>query len=161
MAQTVKPFASACLFNQASTTPHSTPGISPHLSPFACWWCYPLCRADPLLGFPTHEQFLQWQPMARLPLGPNGDSTTPAEAVVASSQPRCEALCLVGRTPCGVCLTLQSMASTPQCRPQIAASGQAGVCAPWPSTGSTVGENVLGSLRRPVRTRQLCVWWFS
>jgi len=30
-------------------------GSSPHASPFACWRCYPRCRADPLLGFLTHK----------------------------------------------------------------------------------------------------------
>jgi hypothetical protein len=43
------------IFRPAAST--STSGISPHMSPFTCSWCYPLHRADPLLGFMLSKDF--------------------------------------------------------------------------------------------------------
>jgi hypothetical protein len=49
-AQAVGLIASARLFSLASTKPVSDSRGFPRVSPFTCWRCYPLCRADPLLG---------------------------------------------------------------------------------------------------------------
>jgi hypothetical protein len=35
--------------------PISTSGVSPHVSPFTCWRCYPPCRAVPLLVQPSRD----------------------------------------------------------------------------------------------------------
>lgn len=49
-AQAIGLIASARLFSFASTKPAPDFRGFPRVSPFTCWRCYPLCRADPLLG---------------------------------------------------------------------------------------------------------------
>jgi hypothetical protein len=63
----------------------STSGVSPHASPFTCWWYYPLCRADPLLGLPAHEHPSRSNRRLGYLFGPTGDRTATAEAVTVSS----------------------------------------------------------------------------
>lgn len=71
-----------------------TSGISPHVSPFACWWSYPLCRADPLLGFPAHEHpSNSSRRLSSLLAGLRSDSHSRSCRRLFASEPRDVATC--------------------------------------------------------------------
>jgi hypothetical protein len=131
-----------------------TSGISPRVSPFARWWYYPLCGADPLLGFPTHEHpsgSHGWP----VPRDLNRDCPAPTEAGAFSSPSRPRGWCDLPR---GLLAKSAWRATTQptstQCLPQMVILGRAKADAPSRNAGSSVTERFRGSLRSPVGTRQ-------